>query len=255
MHTTLRILPFAVILLLAAAPARADDVTVKPPPGGGLVVTNSAGTSERLRVNENGGVFLPGLQSHPSADRAICSNQATGVVGTCALAAGPAGPVGPPGLVWRGDWDSGTAYAIDDGVSFGGASYIATVASTAQQPDLVPANWSLLAQKGTTGATGPDGGSLGPIVCAKNEVEIWNLSGLGPQDFILEATCPPGYQRMAFVSCTRPNNWTTLFATIHRDPHDPQKLGCRYTGSIQPLSIENLSVRITCHPARECYRD
>ena len=54
-----------------------------------------------------------------------------------------------------------TAYAVDDGVSSNGASYIAVAANTSDLPP--SANWNLVASKGdpgvagATGATGPTG--------------------------------------------------------------------------------------------------
>ena len=60
----------AMLLLLWGTGALADDVKIRPAAGNGVVVTNAAGTSERLRVNESGQVFLPGadaalLESNP----------------------------------------------------------------------------------------------------------------------------------------------------------------------------------------------
>jgi hypothetical protein len=54
---------------------------------------------------------------------------------------------------WRGNWSSGTTYAINDGVfdTTSGSSYIATAASTNQQPPN-GSYWNLLAQKGANGS-------------------------------------------------------------------------------------------------------
>ena len=76
---------FTILGLLGAATALADDLKLQPPSGGGVVITNTPGSTERLRVNGDGGVFLPGLPSHPSPDRSLCTNTATGSVGTCPL--------------------------------------------------------------------------------------------------------------------------------------------------------------------------
>jgi len=52
----------------------------------------------------------------------------------------------------------GTTYAADDGVSFGGASYISLVAgNVGNQPDTSPTQWGLLAAQGATGPTGATG--------------------------------------------------------------------------------------------------
>ena len=62
---------------------------------------------------------------------------------------GTAGATGPPGLTWRGDWDSATAYHTGDVVASDGSSYVAVSPST----DGVPPgpNWELLAAKGDPG--------------------------------------------------------------------------------------------------------
>ena len=59
---------------------------------------------------------------------------ATGPTGST----GPAGPVGPAGLTWQGVWVSGTAYAVDDAVSYLGSSYFAVAGSTGAEPDISP---------------------------------------------------------------------------------------------------------------------
>ena len=42
--------------------------------------------------------------------------------------------VGPAGLTWKGEWASGTAYAVRDAVAFQGSSYIAIFANQGSQP-------------------------------------------------------------------------------------------------------------------------
>src|SRR5580704_5987786 len=88
---------------------------------------------------------------------------ATGATGDTG-ATGPAGPTGPQGLTWRGTWNNGASYAVNDGVQFNGASYISTQTTTGQQPDISPSFWNLLAQAGATGSTGANGaaGPAGP---------------------------------------------------------------------------------------------
>jgi hypothetical protein len=98
---------------------------------------------------------------------------ATGASGPMGLQGLP-GPQGPPGIdgsngksmVWRNAWDVTAAYNINDAVSFGGSSYIATSAVSAggKSPDQNSA-WNLLAQQGAPGLLGPAGapGSQGPI--------------------------------------------------------------------------------------------
>lgn len=64
-------------------------------------------------------------------------------------ATGPQGATGPAGLTFQGAWSNATSYAVNDAVSFGGSSYLATVASQGAEPDLSPSYWSLLARQGS----------------------------------------------------------------------------------------------------------
>lgn len=68
---------------------------------------------------------------------------------------GPPGADGPPGLNWRGAWSSTATYAVDDGVSFNGSSYIAILPSVGETPNPVSSNyWDLLAAQGLPGSSG-----------------------------------------------------------------------------------------------------
>jgi hypothetical protein len=80
-------------------------------------------------------------------------------------ALGPAGPAGANGLNWRGTWNVGTAYAPGDAVAHSGASWFATGANDGTPPTIFASHvWTLLADKGATGAAGPQGlqGMVGP---------------------------------------------------------------------------------------------
>ena len=72
-------------------------------------------------------------------------------------AAGPQGPAGLAGMSYRGAWSGGTSYAVNDAVLFGGTTYIATAGAAGLEPDLYPAAWSVLAQQGSVGPSGPTG--------------------------------------------------------------------------------------------------
>jgi YVTN family beta-propeller protein len=61
------------------------------------------------------------------------------------------------GVNWKGAWSSVTAFLPGDAVSYLGASYLATLASTNKVPSSNPTYWAVLAAKGATGATGPQG--------------------------------------------------------------------------------------------------
>jgi hypothetical protein len=88
-----------------------------------------------------------------------------GTDGADSTVPGPAGPQGPEGLVWRGDWDNMTPYAIDDAVTRSGGSFIALQDHIDRDP---MANfgtfWGLLAMPGADGPQGVAGaqGPAGP---------------------------------------------------------------------------------------------
>ncbi len=93
---------------------------------------------------------------------AFFSISGTGVQGP----QGPQGPVGPAGpgvIAWKGAWDNGTAYDVNDAVVLNGTSYICTQAHTNQTPPNAT-YWDVLAAKGDAGPTGNTGsvGATGP---------------------------------------------------------------------------------------------
>jgi Collagen triple helix repeat (20 copies) len=81
---------------------------------------------------------------------------------------GPQGVQGAPGMVFRGKWSAATTYSTADAVTYNGGSYISLVGTNSgNEPDLSPNQWSILAEAGAPGATGPAGpigltGSPGP---------------------------------------------------------------------------------------------
>jgi hypothetical protein len=90
---------------------------------------------------------------------------ATGAQGATGAAGSPGaqGPQGVPGLTWRGAWSVSTNYATNDAVQSGGSAWVAKLANTGVVP-VEGASWTMLAQKGDAGATGPQGlvGPQGP---------------------------------------------------------------------------------------------
>ena len=78
---------------------------------------------------------------------------------------GPQGPTGT-GISWQGTWDNGTVYSFYNAVDYQGSSYIVTghAGTTAGDSPAEAAVWSLIAQSGTKGDTGPQGiqGPAGP---------------------------------------------------------------------------------------------
>jgi hypothetical protein len=85
---------------------------------------------------------------------------ATGTNGTN----GVTGATGASGLNWRGAWINSVNYYPNDGVTDVGGAYIATQFNFGAQPSITPLAWSLFAENGATGVTGPTGadGTTGP---------------------------------------------------------------------------------------------
>lgn len=63
---------------------------------------------------------------------------------------------GPKGLNWKGAWSATANYVSNDAVSYNGSSWIAKQANTNVTP-IEGADWTIVAQKGDIGATGPTG--------------------------------------------------------------------------------------------------
>ncbi len=71
---------------------------------------------------------------------------------------GPVGPQGAPGLVYRGPYTASTNYALGDVVLWQGVSYTSlTSTNRGNAPDLVPAQWGILAAQGPAGPPGSQG--------------------------------------------------------------------------------------------------
>ncbi len=82
---------------------------------------------------------------------------ATGTAGPQGVA-GPQGQTGIAGLAYRGAYNSATNYGLNDGVVYGGSTYISLAASNAgNSPDVSPMQWSLLAAQGSPGVAGAAG--------------------------------------------------------------------------------------------------
>jgi len=101
----------------------------------------------------------------------LAAQGGTGAAGAAGVA-GPAGAAGPQGAVgatgaqgamgaaginFRGTWTSGSGYAVNDAVTFGGATYLAQVANNGAEPDLNAADWAVLAAAGIAGPSGAAG--------------------------------------------------------------------------------------------------
>ena len=75
---------------------------------------------------------------------------------------------------WKGAYAGGTAYAVDDVVSYNGTSYVCILASTGNLPTNAT-YWNVMAQAGTNGTDGTD---LGTTLTTQGDIVYRNASGL-----------------------------------------------------------------------------
>jgi len=95
----------AIVFALIALSVRAADVTVQPSAGSGFVIKDATGANERLRVQESGGVSLPGVVSAPAQAQGLCMGSG-GQLGPCSGTSGGSYSAGT-GLVL-----SGTTFSV-----------------------------------------------------------------------------------------------------------------------------------------------
>jgi hypothetical protein len=165
--TTLMLVPWAIGTAVKAYPRRSElKLPDMPPPMVAAVATQNVGADQSV-------TFGPGLD--PGEYWAIApltpGQRDYRYVGFSIEAPdyyvpgpagpqGPQGPIGPQGpaqgLRWLGDWDYQRTYQLGEAVGYGGAAWAAIAISPAGTvPPATPAIWSLLADKGQQGPTGP----------------------------------------------------------------------------------------------------
>jgi hypothetical protein len=108
---------------------------------------------------------LPGVAGQAGAQGVPGTTGAQGLQGP----AGVAGPTGAPGatgatgapgaigLNFRGTWNTVTHYAVNDAVTFAGSTYLSQTQNTNLEPDMFPSDWTVIAEAGALGLTGPAG--------------------------------------------------------------------------------------------------
>ena len=75
---------------------------------------------------------------------------------------------------WKGTYAGGTAYTIDDVVSYNGSSYICIQASTGN----LPTNATYFEQMSSAGTNGTDGTDLGTTLTTQGDIVYRDASGL-----------------------------------------------------------------------------
>ncbi|WP_260705358.1 DNRLRE domain-containing protein [Edaphobacter flagellatus] len=111
-------------------------------------------------------------------------------------AQGPMGLQGPAGVNFKGAWSASTGYLANDAVFYAGSTYLSLATNLAARPDVSPAAWTLLAQAGSAGATGPAGAaatvSVGTVTtgAAGTQAQVTNSGTLN--DAVLNFVIPQG---------------------------------------------------------------
>src|SRR5210317_1809537 len=75
---------------------------------------------------------------------------------------------------WKGTYAGGTAYTIDDVVSYNGSSYICILASTGN----LPTNATYFEQMSSAGTNGTDGTDFGTILTTQGDLVYRDGSGI-----------------------------------------------------------------------------
>ncbi|BAQ86271.1 hypothetical protein [uncultured Mediterranean phage uvMED] len=83
--------------------------------------------------------------------------------------------IGKIKIVWKGAWNSSTAYTVDDAVSHSGSSYICIQAGTNQNPSSATSYWQVMATAGTNGTNGTD---VGTTITTQGDILYRDGSGL-----------------------------------------------------------------------------
>ena len=79
---------------------------------------------------------------------------------------------------WKGAYNNGTTYAVDDVVSSGGNSYVCIQASTGNAVGNATAYWNLMSQAGTNGTNGSNGTDVGTVITTQSDLLYRDGSGL-----------------------------------------------------------------------------
>lgn len=128
-------------------------------------VTSSVTTGARGATGATGEQGIQGLTgaTGPQGEQGI-----QGIQGE----QGIQGDQGAPGplVVWLGEYNGATEYFENDAVSYGGSSYLCTATTTGNLPTNVT-YWTVIAEKGETGAAGAGSGDVtGPASATDNAV-------------------------------------------------------------------------------------
>jgi len=144
------------------------------------------------QITENNTSSVRGTTTTPSS---VAGSTAVGVQPSITRMTIP-GIKGADGdITWQGTWSSSTTYTQNNAIQYNGSSYVALQGNTDVRPDTNASVWSLMAQKGDTGATGASGatGETGPRGL-QGERGLQGPQGLSGTNGPTGATGPQGPQ-------------------------------------------------------------
>lgn len=125
---------------------------------------------EQARDDAEGFAQQAANSASQSASSALASSN------SASQAAASAQQVEDAKLIWRGAWDSLTAYDVNDAVENDGTSYICILAHTNEEPPNA-SHWDVLAMRGADGAAGEGTGDVSSNTATSVDNEIALFSG------------------------------------------------------------------------------
>lgn len=125
---------------------------------------------EQARDDAEGFAQQAANSASQSASSALASSN------SASQAAASAQQVEDAKLIWRGAWDSLTAYDVNDAVENDGTSYICILAHTNEEPPNA-SYWDVLAMRGADGAAGEGTGDVSSNTATSVDNEIALFSG------------------------------------------------------------------------------
>jgi len=119
----------------------------------------------------------------------------TGLTGAQGVQGIP-GLQGPAGITFRGIWSGSVGYLANDAVFYNGSTYLSLATSLDAFPDSAPTAWTLLAQGGGAGASGPAGPAatinIGAVVTGAPGSPVIVTNSGSAAEAILNFTIPQG---------------------------------------------------------------
>lgn len=152
-------------VLTPEAYAATFDPTLPTPTAGKTIIFNSGATAFTLGPTSDDVANAQGYASTASSAQTAAEAAQTAAESAQTAAEVARDEVIDTKIVWKGGWDSGTAYAVNDAVTNDGASYICIQAHTNQEPPNAT-YWDVLAERGAAGAG--TGDVVGPASSTNN---------------------------------------------------------------------------------------